>query len=93
MTLSCVVTKKSVSYVQPKLHNITFNLILKEDTTEVLNKDFSCQFFTGDNPSTKTTQIIKDMQEIIDQYKAQKVIFDSTALNNAVTSIQGGLSL
>jgi hypothetical protein len=92
MSLTAEVTKKSVVYAQPKLHNITFTLTLKEDTVEVLSRDFSCQFFNGDSPSTKVAQLTKMMQEAIDQYKVQKTIFDSTALNNAVNAIQGGLT-
>ena len=89
--LTATVTKKSVSYVQPKLHNIVFNLILKEDTVEVLNKDFNCQFAQGDNAASKTAKMIEEMQIEIANYKSAKAIFDSTALNTAVTTIQGGL--
>ena len=89
--LTATVTKKSVNYVQPKLHNIVFNLILKEDTVEVLNKDFPCQFAQGDNAASKTAKMIEEMQLEIANYKSAKAIFDSTALNTAVTTIQGGL--
>jgi hypothetical protein len=91
MALQAIVSKKSVSYVQPKLHNIIFNLILKEDTVEVLNKDFNCQFAQGDNVASKTAKMIEEMQNEIANYKSAKAIFDSTPLNNAVATIQGGL--
>lgn len=91
MALTAMVTKKSVNYVQPKLHSIVFNLILKEDTTEVLNKDFSIEYRTGEMPSQKTAKVIEEMQNEIVNYKSAKVIFDSTALNNAVNTINGGL--
>ena len=93
MALVATVSKKSVSYAQPKLHNITFNLVLKEDTTEVLNKDISCVFLAGDSVSTKVALVTNLMQDEIDKYKSEQVIFTSTALNNAVTSIQNGLNL
>ena len=63
----------------------------KEDTTEVLNKDFSIEYRTGETPSQKTAKVIEEMQIEINNYKSAKVIFDSTALNNAVTTINGGL--
>jgi hypothetical protein len=91
--LSATVTKKSVVYAQPKLHIITFNLVLKEDTVEVLNKDFSVNFFPGDSPAEKTAKVIEEMNIEIAKYKAEKVIFDSSLLNTAVTTIQNGLSL
>jgi len=93
MALTATVAKKSVVYVQPKLHNVTFNLTLKEDTTEVLSKDFSIQFFQGDSPSAKVAKVIEDMQVEINQYKSAKAIFDNATLDTAVTSIQSGLSL
>jgi len=93
MALTATVTKKSVGYAQPKLHNIAFNLVLKEGTTEVLNKDVSCNFLLGDAASEKVALITNLMQIEIDRYKAEQVIFNSTALNNAVTSIQNGLTL
>jgi len=93
MALQAIVTKKSVNYVQPKLHNIVFNLILKEDTVEVLNKDFSCQFAQGDNAASKTAKMIEEMQIEIANYKSAKAIFDSGALSTAVTTINQGLVL
>ena len=93
MALTAIVTKKSVNYAQPKLHNITFNLVLKEDVVEVLNKDVSCLFRNGDSISTKVAKITELIQEEINNYKSAKVIYDSTALDNAVTNIQNGLTV
>ena len=93
MALTAIVSKKSVNYAQPKLHIITFNLVLKEDTVEVLNKDISCQFAAGDTPSQKVVLITNLMQEEINNYKSAKAIFDSSILNTAVTNIQNGLTV
>lgn len=93
MALTATVTKKSVVYAQPKLHIITFNLVLKEDTAEVFNKDFSTNFFPGDSPAAKTAKIIEEMNIEIAKYKAAKAIFDNALLNTAVTTIQDGLIL
>jgi len=91
--LTAIVSKKSVSYGQPKLHNITFNLVLKEDTVEVLNRDIQIQFLAGDSISSKVALVTGLMQDEIDKYKSEKVIFDSSQLNTAVTNIQNGLVL
>ena len=93
MALTATVAKKSVVYVQPKLHNITFNLTLKEDTTEVLSKDFSIQFHEGDVPAAKVAQVIEEMQNEIAQYKSAKAIFNNALLDTAVTNIQNGLTV
>lgn len=91
--LTATVTKKSVKYVQPKLHSITFNLSLLDDLVEVLNQDFSCEYRQGDSPSEKVNEIKEKMQIAIDNFKSEKVIFNSTALDTAVSNISGGLQL
>lgn len=93
MAFSAMVTKKSVVYVQPKLHSITFNLVVKDGETEVLNKDFPCQFHSGDSPAAKVAQMISLMQVEIDNYKSAQTIFTAALLDTAVTKIQNGLSL
>ncbi len=93
MALTATVAKKSVQYVQPSLHSITFNLSLKEDTTEVLSKDFTIQYHAGDAPSQKVAQMVSEMQEEIDKYKSQKTIFNAAALDTAVSNIQAGLTV
>lgn len=91
--LTATVTKKSVKYVQPKLHSITFNLILKDNDIEVVNQDVSVEYRTGETPAQKVVEVTTKMQTLVDNYKSEQVIFNATALNNAVQSIQGGLIL
>ena len=94
--LTATVTKKSVRYVQEKLHNIAFNLILNDDTKipqEVINRDFSCEYRQGDNPAQKVADILDEINRVISRYKAEQQIFNSAALNNAVNSIQAGVVL
>jgi len=91
--LTATVTKKSVKYVQPKLHSITFNLILKDNDIEVVNQDVSVEYRTGETPAQKVVEVTTKMQTLVDNYKSEQVIFNAAALNNAVQSIQGGLIL
>ena len=93
MALTKTVTKKSVKYGQEKLHIITFNLSVLDGTTEIINQDFSCEYRSGDNPAQKVNEIKEQMQIAINRYKAEQVIFNSVALDTAVTAIQGGLIL
>jgi hypothetical protein len=91
--LTATVTKKSVRYVQSKLHSITFNLILKDNDIEVVNQDVSVEYRTGETPAQKVVEVTTKMQTLVDNYKSEQVIFNAAALNNAVQSIQGGLIL
>lgn len=91
--LTATVTKKSVRYVQPKLHAITFNFILKDNDVEVVNKDVSIEYRLGETPSQKVIIVTEMIQKLIDNYKAEQVIFNAAALDTAVTNISGGLIL
>ena len=89
--LATIVTKKSVKYVQSKLHSITFNFILKDNNIEVVNQDVSCEYRQGESVGQKVNEIKEKCQILIDNYKSEQVIFNASALDTAVTSIQGGL--
>jgi long-subunit fatty acid transport protein len=93
MALTATVTKKSAIKTPDNRYDISFNLILTDDAVEVINADYSCRYKTGDNVSSKLAIIITDMQNDINKYKAQKTVFNSTVLNNAVTTIQNGLTV
>ena len=85
------VTKKSVKVPQQKLYIITFNLVVT-DGVVVINEDFSCEFRPGEAVASKISMIKEEMQKKIDNYKLEKALFDSVQMDNAVTSIQGGLT-
>ena len=91
--MQAIVTKKSVNYVQEKMHNITFNLKVTEGASELINQDFTCQYAQGDSPAQKVALMVEQMQICIDRYNAEQAIFNSAALDSAVAAIQGGLNL
>ena len=91
MTLIATVTKKSVSKNMEKLWNITMNMILTDETVEVINKDYSIRYRTGDDIGEKTNQLIEQMQADIDKYKAEQAIYTNAQLDTAVSTVQAGL--
>ena len=91
MALIPTVTKKSVTRQMPKLWNITLNMILTDGSVEVLNKDYSVKYRTGDDISLKTDLFIKQMQKDIDNYKSEQAIFTNAQLDTAITTVQEGL--
>ena len=93
MALTATVSKKSVIKTVDNRYDISFNLKLEDDAVEVVNSDYSCRYRVGDNITAKLVIIGTAMQNDIDNYKAQKTVFNSTTLNNAVTSIQNGLTV
>ena len=92
MAIIATVTKKPVRYCMPKLWNITLNLTLI-DEVEVLNKDYSVEYIPGDSIQSKTDEFTSMMQEDIDKYKSEQVIYNAAALNTAVTDIGNALEV
>jgi hypothetical protein len=93
MALSIQITKKSISRQQDKLYNISVNFSLRDGTVEVLNQDFSIRYRTGDNIATKKIELQRQIQEVIDNYKAEQVLFNNAAFQTMCTNIQSGLIL
>lgn len=85
-----LVTKKSVTYIQGDLFNITLNLQYLDDETVLIDADFSEHYATGEKAATAAKFKIR-MQEMIDDYKATQIIFNSAAMNAAVTTLQNEL--
>jgi hypothetical protein len=61
------------------------------NSVEVLNKDYSVKYRTGDDISLKTDLFIKQMQKDIDNYKSEQAIFTNAQLDTAITTVQEGL--
>jgi len=93
MAYSVVITKKSVTRQQDKLYVVTVNMILKDTDVEVLNQDFSIKYRTGDNITSKKEALQAQIQEVINNYKAERVIFNAAAFGTMCTNIQNALVL
>ena len=91
MALTTTVTKKSVSLSQPKMWMITLNMSLKDNAVEVLNKDYSVKYKTGDSVPSKTVTFIELMQADINGYKSEQLIYNNIQLDTVVTNVQAGL--
>ena len=91
MALTLQISKKAVSKVRPRMWNITMNLVLLDDLVEVLNKDYSVKFRTGDVMKDKEIEFAKMMQADINKYKAEQNILTSTTFDNAVANVTAQL--
>jgi len=91
MVLAVAVSKKSVSKVMPKMWHVTMNMVLSDDTVEVLNTDHSVRYRTGDSIAAKEAEFIGLMQADIDKYKSEQAIFTHATLDAAVTNVEAGL--
>jgi len=93
MALSVTITKGSVSRMQDKLYSVTVKMVLKDNNIEVLNRDFSVKYRTGETIANKKAVLQADIQAVIDNYKAEQVIFNAAAFGTMCTNIQSGLVL
>ena len=91
--LKATVSKKASVKTIDNRYEVTFNLKLTDDDVEVLNQDFTCRHRVGDALNGKLNFIGLEMQKLINNYKSGKAVFDSTVLNNAVTTIQNKLTV
>lgn len=85
------VTKKGVTLIQKGLYNITLTLSLMEGATELLNKDFTERYRTGQVIPTVTAKFIAAMQDEINKYKAEQIIYNHAQLDTAIINIKNGL--
>jgi len=71
---------------------VGIHLLLEDDGTPVIDRDFGEQFAIGQEVDTALkVRIGTAAQETIDSYKTRKAMFDSSAYETARTQIDGGL--
>lgn len=93
MALSKTVTKISVTNPQSKLYIITLQLTITDTAGLGFTKQYSKEYRTGENVSTKTQAFINAMQDDIDSYKNSQAIYNNASLDTAVNNILGGIAL
>ncbi len=92
MALIPTVTKVSVAGVEEDVHVITLNLKVNDGASDVIDKDFTVTYkISHDSRAVLRQRLVDKMQKEIDVYKNHKVVDDSAALGNDITTIQGSL--
>ena len=91
MVLVATVTKEAVNKNITNVYDVIMNMVLTDDAVEVINRDYSIRYRSGDAIGGKTNELIAQMQEDIDDYKAEQVIYNAAAFDTAVATVQAGL--
>ena len=91
MALTVLVTKKNVTQSQDGLWNITLNLACQDIAIEVINRDFSMRYKTGQDIEVVVKKIQEEMQRVINYYKSSQVIFNHAKLATAITYLNSNL--
>lgn len=93
MALAIQVTKGSVRLYEPSTYYITINLTITDDSVEVINQSFECNYSPGQDPEETVKTLRDKMQKAIDTYKAEKTVYDHTKLDTAVTWLNNNLTV
>ncbi len=94
MALGITVRAVSVSEPMPGLLNVTLNLICTDPDqagAEVINRNFTQPRKAAVSIPTVQERFRAEMQECIDQYLREQVLFTHAALGSAVADIQAAL--
>ena len=93
MALTIDITKKSVDIVMDKMYNITLTLLYKDGAEVLINQDFTQDHRIGNSVNYTIAKFLVVMQAEIDEYKAEENIFNSQALDNAISTLENDLEV
>jgi len=92
MALGIVVTKDSVELRRPGTYYVNIRMIVTDDATEVINKVYQINYSTGQDPEFLIKNLQGTMQDDIDKYIAEQVVYNHVKLDNAVTYLNSNLT-
>lgn len=89
---SIIVTKKSIIHIQDNLFDITLNMQYLDNETVLIDANFTEHYATGEKAAT-AAKFKARIQELINNYKAAQVIFNSAAMDTAIMALQNELEV
>ena len=93
MALEKTITKKSVNKSTDGRVSLVVNLTLKDGGIEVLNQDFSQNHNPANDISSAGNELLKRMQNKINEYKSGKVVYGSALFDKAILDINSKLEV
>ena len=91
---SKTVTKIAVNQNMKGQYSVKWELKgFDELEVELFSQTFNEDYKTGDPPSRVEDGFIEQMQDYIDAYKSEQVIFNHAQMDNAVTNVQTALEV
>lgn len=92
MAVVITVSKQSVTKVREKLYRITLNMAAMDGEVELINRNFSQYYRTGDVVGTAVNKFYNDMQASIPDYIEEQNIYNAAALDSALVTLKEGLT-
>lgn len=90
-----VITVDNVTVPQRDLYNITFRMTVADSNEAFsgINNSQSINVRPGDDVADKVAPAIKAFQKVIDDYQAAVAIQESQSMSDAITAIEGGVTV
>jgi len=93
MALSIQVTKGAVRLKEQATYYITVNLIGTDNSIEVINQSFECNYSPGQDPEVEVKALRSRMQKVIDTYVSEQTIYNHSKFTTAVTWLNSNLTV
>lgn len=95
MALTPTVTKSNVRLAMPKMWAVTLTLTVVDDAPGApgFTRTFAQNYKAGKSIPDLAAMYQDEMQKAIDQYKAERAIYDHDHLATLVTGVQAALEM
>ena len=93
MALVATPTKASVTITAVNQYSIGIRMVLTDNSVTVIDKVYSFDYHPGRDIAQLVLAVKARMQEDIDKYKAEQVVYGATAFTNAVAWVQANLTV
>ena len=90
--MTITVTKKSVSKPRDGMFSVTLNLKVLDAEEVLIDRDFTEVHKIEKTIDYTLAKFTEDMQGVIDNYKAELAVFESSQLDTAVSTLQTNLT-
>lgn len=93
MALTVDVSKTSIRLVMPKMWSASLSLRLTDDDGPGFERTFAENYKAGKSLTDLADAFREKMQAAIDQYKAERTLFNKPQFDAVATAVQNGLEV
>lgn len=84
MALVKTISKSAVTKIDEGLYGISVKLLLEDASVSVIDQDFTAKYKTGDDPLAVIKGLREQIQDAIDAYKEEQVLYNHQKFTDGV---------